>query len=280
MTDGFTKLFGSIVGSSIWSEDDQTRIVWITMLAMADQNGKVDASIPGLANYARVSIAATEKALALFLAPDRYSRTEEEEGRRIEKVDGGWRLLNYFKYRESRDPEKRRKQNREAQARYRSKPKVSQSKPESAQAEAEAEAEKKEVHGGAIAPVPSASDLVALWNGMAEKSGIGRVNSLSDPRKRHIKARLHDPYFVANFHEAILKIGASNFCRGLVGKGWRADFDWLIEQPNVINKIMEGKYDNRDLPSTDTRGLKDQMSIAERDLMRMSRECDARNQRP
>ena len=45
MQRGFTKLFNTIVTSTIWQEDDKTRIVWITMLAIADASGIVGASI-------------------------------------------------------------------------------------------------------------------------------------------------------------------------------------------------------------------------------------------
>jgi hypothetical protein len=105
MSMTFTKLFSSITASTIWAAPDQTRIVWITMLAMADQHGRVWASIPGLANIARVNLDACEAALAELQSPDKYSRTTDHEGRRIEPIDGGWRLLNYAKYRAIRDAE-------------------------------------------------------------------------------------------------------------------------------------------------------------------------------
>lgn len=75
------------------------------MLAMSDQHGRVWASVPGLANIARVSIEACEIALEELQAPDKYSRTTVHEGRRIEPIDGGWRLLNHAKYRAIRDEE-------------------------------------------------------------------------------------------------------------------------------------------------------------------------------
>ena len=90
---GFTKLFSSIVMSSIWSEDDKTRIMWVTMLAMADAQGHVEASVPGLAYTARVSLEDCERALGILSSPDPYSRTKEAEGRRIRVVDGGWSIL-------------------------------------------------------------------------------------------------------------------------------------------------------------------------------------------
>ena len=94
---GFTKLFSQILDSTIWDEPWNVKGVWITMLAMADHQGRVMASIPGLARRATVSLLECEAALQVFLSPDSYSRSSEFEGRRIEVIDGGWRLLNYLK---------------------------------------------------------------------------------------------------------------------------------------------------------------------------------------
>lgn len=78
------------------------------MLAIADADGIVSASIPGLAKVANVSVVDTEKAISNLKAPDQYSRTTEFEGRRIEDVDGGWMVLNYVKYRRMLSEEERR----------------------------------------------------------------------------------------------------------------------------------------------------------------------------
>ena len=149
MSVTFTKLFSSITASTIWCEDNETRLVWITMLAMADRRGRIFASVPGLAHMARVSIDGCRAAIEKFLGPDADSRTPDYDGRRIEVIDGGWRLLNYEKYRAVRDEEsikesKRRYINeRRAAERGESKDveNVEQSRPRSIQAEAEAEAE-------------------------------------------------------------------------------------------------------------------------------------------
>lgn len=103
---GFTKLFSDIVLSSIWSEDDKTRIVWITLLATSNADGFVSASLPGLAAAARVTIEECEASLTKLVNPDPHSRTKDHEGRRIEPVDGGWLILNYRLYRDrtSDDP--------------------------------------------------------------------------------------------------------------------------------------------------------------------------------
>ena len=105
MSMTFTKLFSSITESTVWCEPDRTRLAWITMLAMADARGRVWASIPGLANRARIPIEDARIAIATFLSPDLDSRSPENEGRRIEVIDGGWRLINHEKYRAIRDEE-------------------------------------------------------------------------------------------------------------------------------------------------------------------------------
>lgn len=97
---GYTPLYGSIVTSSIWNEDDKTRIVWITMLALADATGKVEGSVSGLAPVARVSLESCKKAIDRLKQPDQHSRTKEYEGRRIKEIDEGWQILNYEKFRE------------------------------------------------------------------------------------------------------------------------------------------------------------------------------------
>jgi hypothetical protein len=100
LMSGYTPLFQSIVTSSIWNESDTTRIVWISLLALADAEGKVEGSVAGLAPVARVSVEQCEKALEKLKAPDKYSRTKEHEGRRIVEIDGGWQIYNHAKFRQ------------------------------------------------------------------------------------------------------------------------------------------------------------------------------------
>jgi hypothetical protein len=53
---GFTKLFNSILSSTVWREPLATKVVWITMLALADRDGIVEAALPGLAHLAGVDV--------------------------------------------------------------------------------------------------------------------------------------------------------------------------------------------------------------------------------
>jgi hypothetical protein len=119
MSMNFTKLFSSITESTVWQEPDHVRLAWICLLAMADRRGRIWSSIPGLANRARITVDQAEDAIKRFLSPDIYSRTPDHEGRRIEPIDGGWRLLNHAKYRALRDDEEKRLKDAERQQRYR-----------------------------------------------------------------------------------------------------------------------------------------------------------------
>ena len=120
----YVKLFNTILDSSVWLEENETRILWITMMAKADRDGIVRGSVPGLAHSARISVEGCRVALGKFLAPDPESTSKEYEGRRIEEVKGGWRLLNHEKYRDLLSLAERREYNRRKQAEYRAKAKA------------------------------------------------------------------------------------------------------------------------------------------------------------
>lgn len=120
----FTKLFSTLIHSTVWREEMHVKVVWITMLAMADSRGRVFASVPGLADASRVSMPQCLEALTRFRSPDEWSRTKEFEGRRIEDIDGGWQLLTYAKHRNEIQADERREQTRVAVARHRAKKKA------------------------------------------------------------------------------------------------------------------------------------------------------------
>lgn len=116
ITPAFTKLQRSIVTSSIWLQDAETRLVWITLLALCDRDGIVRASPLGLAHQARVSPEGCHNALELLQSPDGDSRSKEYDGRRIERVDGGFLVLNYTRILGEGAREERRDYNRGKQA--------------------------------------------------------------------------------------------------------------------------------------------------------------------
>lgn len=164
---GFTKLFSTLVTSTIWREDHVTRVVWITMLALSDRWGYVAASVPGLAAMANVSVDDCRRAIARLKSTDPDSRTKDHDGRRIADADGGWNLLNYAKYRELGRSADRSEYLRLAQQKSRAKravnmsTNVNQCQPISeAEAEAEIRSERIGTDSAEVASPPSTPVLV------------------------------------------------------------------------------------------------------------------------
>jgi len=207
---GFTKLCSCITSSSIWNEDDKTRIVWITMLAMCEPSGLVPASVGGLAHVARVTREDCETALKILESPDTDSRSPEHEGRRIKRVDGGFLLLNYGKYREARSDDERRAYMREYMKGYRKTgvnkrkqtlDEVSQGKPQLAKEEGEAEAEEEEKERATPAVIDS----------QLQSAAPSLPDFLAEVRKHSLDVT---EAFVANKYHGKMENG--------FGKNWRA----------------------------------------------------------
>lgn len=109
----YNKLFTKILDSSIWLEPVTTRIVWITLLAAMDEDGYAHFSaIENLANRARVTVTECNAAVEALMAPDQNSADPEFDGRRIERVHGGFIILNAVKYRSIFSNATRREQTR------------------------------------------------------------------------------------------------------------------------------------------------------------------------
>ncbi len=116
----YNKLFTKILDSSIWLAPDPHRLVWITLVAAMDEDSIAHfACAENLASRARVSLPDTEDALAAFQSPDPHGPDQEFEGRRLERVPGGWLLLNGQKYRNAVNRSIMLQQNRERVRRFR-----------------------------------------------------------------------------------------------------------------------------------------------------------------
>lgn len=116
----YNKLFTKILDSSVWLEPNATRIVWITFLAMMDEDGFVAlSSISNVAHRARVSLKDAERAISCLEGPDSANPDQEDSGRRIERVANGWLVKKAEFYRQLVSRTVAREQTRERVKRYR-----------------------------------------------------------------------------------------------------------------------------------------------------------------
>ena len=121
----FVKLDCGIINSTLWF-DREARDVFLTALLMAEPQdfdqpvpqlhvnsltetgwqapagwyGFVPASGPGIIDRAKISQEDGRKALERLGEPESNSRSSEFDGRRLIRIDGGYLVLNYMKYRE------------------------------------------------------------------------------------------------------------------------------------------------------------------------------------
>ena len=116
----YNKIFTKILDSSIWLEPDSTRIVWLTCIAAMDEDGFCAFASPAnLAHRANVTLTAALAALEVLEGPDANSSNPDHEGRRLERVPGGWMVLNAPVYREMVSREVAKLGNRRRVARHR-----------------------------------------------------------------------------------------------------------------------------------------------------------------
>lgn len=87
----------------------------------------------------------------------------------------------------------------------------------------------------------SVKDIVEAWNELAEAKGLAKVVRVTDSRRKQIQARLKE-YEPDDWSKALTAIYKSKFLCGENDRGWKADFDFLL-QPKSFVKLVEGAYD-------------------------------------
>ena len=92
-------------------------------------------------------------------------------------------------------------------------------------------------------PAPSkknddAQRVVELYHSIC--ISFPKIRSLSDVRKKAIKARLNT-YSTDDFKALFENAEASSFLKGKNDRNWTATFDWLIKDANMA-KVLEGNY--------------------------------------
>ena len=95
------------------------------------------------------------------------------------------------------------------------------------------------------------AQILAFINQCYQGKAIHQVRSLSDERKKMIRARVKK-HGMETFYEVIEKSANSDFLNGENGKGWIATIDWVIKPTNFA-KILDGNYDNRHGDKTSVR---------------------------
>jgi len=130
----YCKLFASLYQGTLRGRAHEI-LVFTNLLAHCDRDGFVDKHFKAIADETGLPLDAVKQAIENLEAADPESRSPDEGGARITRMDNhrvwGWRVVNYAKYRAIRDFADKREQNRIAQARYRAAKQETVNKPPS-----------------------------------------------------------------------------------------------------------------------------------------------------
>lgn len=112
----YAKIFTSIFDGSMRGHSDLI-LVFVNMLCHADQDGIVDRHWRAIADETGLSHDQVRSAVAALEGPDVESRSRNDDGRRIRRIDPerewGWKIVNFTHYRQLRSAEERREYLRE-----------------------------------------------------------------------------------------------------------------------------------------------------------------------
>lgn len=87
------------------------------MIVLADEVGVVDITPSALSRRTGIPIEIIEKGIIILESEDEFSRSVEQNGKRIERLDlhrpWGWKIVNYKKYRDLSSREEKKKADRD-----------------------------------------------------------------------------------------------------------------------------------------------------------------------
>lgn len=108
----FGKIFASMFEGSLPSSGWEAVVTLQQMIVLANKHGEIDMTAEAISRRTTIPVDIILKGIEALEAPDPYSRTPGEEGRRIVRLDEsrpwGWRIVNYTKYRDIQSAEDRR----------------------------------------------------------------------------------------------------------------------------------------------------------------------------
>lgn len=93
-------------------------------------------------------------------------------------------------------------------------------------------------------PCPSSPSkaLFDLWNETAEGTPLPKIREFSKTRQTKSSARLKERS-LDEWAAIFRRVADSPFLSGNNDRGWKADFDWIINNDGNAGKVLEGKYD-------------------------------------
>lgn len=118
----YGKIFDSIYEGTLYGQWEAL-VTFQQMIVLCDADGMIDMTPQAIAARTSIPLEIIRKGISILEAPDPYSRTPDQEGRRIELIDAhrpwGWHIVNHAKYMGLQDADMVRAQTRERVRKHR-----------------------------------------------------------------------------------------------------------------------------------------------------------------
>ena len=118
----YGKLFESMYSGTL-VEDWRALVTFQQMIILCDADGMLDMTVEAISYRTRIPMDILEAGIKILESPDPKSRTPDQEGRRVERIDAhrewGWHLINHEKYKILQDADTVRHQTRERVRKHR-----------------------------------------------------------------------------------------------------------------------------------------------------------------
>ena len=209
----YGKIFTSIYDGTL-AEDWRALITFQQLIVLCDADGIIDMTPQSISRRTGIPIEHIKAGIEILEKEDKYSRTEAENGRRIELIDEhrpwGWHIVNHEIYKRLQDADTIREQTRERVRKHREKKKSNASVTDVTGGNEKKRHINKDIHSNIDIninkqpPVPQAAqneikEIFEFW-----KTTLNHPRSnLDDKRKSLIKRHLKSGYTVDDLKHAI-----------------------------------------------------------------------------
>lgn len=265
----YGKIFESIFDSTLVADGGWLpTYIFMSMVVVADKDGIVDVAPKALFSRlgfrsfdSKICFDEFESAVAYLCQPDEHSKSIAEDGKRLipcrecddVETNRGWKIVNYNYYRKKASREDRAKQSTERSKRFRAK-KLNENNDET-QCNDQGRMQRHtdtdtDIRGSALGsdePAPSKPKVPhqqiadAYMQALPSLPVVRKIT----PARRTAIAKIwnEDPDHqdVGWWSRYFGAVSNSKFLTGDNGRGWRADFDFLLK-PKTVLGVKEGKY--------------------------------------
>lgn len=255
----YGKLFEQMYDGTL-ADNWQALITFQQMIILCDDSGIIDLTPGAISRRTGIPLEHIETGIQALESEDPYSRTPEEGGRRIVRLDDhrpwGWRIVNHQKYKQIASYEDKKRADRVRIAAKREKEKSqpvatcrseSQKVADVAHTDTDTDTEKNSTLTGTCADKSARcpqKEIINLYNTILPE--LPRCKVFSEQYSKMLKTRWReDPERQClEWWEKLFKgIRNSDFLMGKVN-GFTADLTWIV-RPKNFTKIVNGNYLNK-----------------------------------